>query len=120
MDMSLEIPRLRVLFDWFCRVHLILDEVILRAHQRWWHITRHPECCWVVWAAHRNMPIRIEYVMVVENVAGCDQTTEEVFKADFFALREVSSRHGRDDDSKETWLDDLFLCTPVFLAVDGR
>lgn len=41
------------------------------------------------------MTICVEDAMVVEDVAGSDQATKEIFKADLLAFWEVSGGHGR-------------------------
>lgn len=121
VNMSLQIPRLYILLlDLLGRIYFVLNKIILRAYESRWHIARHPECSGIVGASDRDVPIRVENAMVVEDVTGSDQATEEVFKADLFALGEVSGRHSEIYCLVRTWLNVSQLCTLVFLAVDVR
>jgi hypothetical protein len=105
VNVSLKISRLYILIlNLLGRIHLVLNEVILRAHECRRHIARHPERSGVVRASNRDVPVRVEDAMMVEDVAGSDQTTEEVFKADLFALGEISGRHSEFGCLVRTWL----------------
>ena len=72
MNVSLQIPGLCIFLDRFSAVNVVLDQIFWCANQRWWHVAWHPECCWVIRRAHRNVPICVNKAMVVEDVACCD------------------------------------------------
>ena len=102
MDVTLEVARFRVLLDRFGGFDVVLDEVVGRAHQSRWHVTRHPESCGVVWGSYGDVPVRVHNIMAVEDVGGSDEPLEEVLKSNLFAFGEVTCRHDVIDGYQNT------------------
>jgi hypothetical protein len=68
VDVPLQVARFRVLLYRFRRFHMILYKIVLRAYQCGRHVAWHPECPRVVWRSHRDVAVRVEDAMVMEDV----------------------------------------------------
>jgi hypothetical protein len=68
VDVPLQVARFRVLLYRFRRFHIILYKIVWRAYQRGRHVAWHPECPRVVWRSHRDVAVRVEDAMVMEDV----------------------------------------------------
>ena len=94
VDISLQVARLCILLDCLGAVDLVLDEMVWRADERGRHVARHPEGGGVVRGAHRNVAVGVNDTIVLEDMAGGNEASEEILKPDLFALWKVSRGHG--------------------------
>jgi hypothetical protein len=90
MDVTLEVPRFRILLDRFGGFDVVFDKVVWRAHQGRWHVTRHPERRGIIGRSHGDVPVRVHNIMAMEDVGGSDEPLEEVLESHLLAFGEVS------------------------------
>ena len=77
---ALKIAFRGIFVDWAGVRNVILLEILSVGNERRREALRYEKCRWVLRVAHRYVAVRVNYLVIVENVVCCDKRAEEVFR----------------------------------------